>query len=646
MPEKTTGRCDRGTNEIASVFRRMRVAIRNGTRVAMAGALLAGFASVELVASEVTVAGGPSIQRSMRVVPRKFVITPSGPTVAANETQRFSVIDIEGKPVVVRWNLSGLGCYGASCGTIDEEGVYRPPASIPKPRVVTLEGVVVSDPRFSVLTQIRLEDGQKAAPGPVLAKAAEVPLPAPQVPEGTDISSRAQLVPVPSPVAATPTIGAGAGRPAETMPLPPVVGATPVVDGQRNTRTVKSPSLPSPVMATPVVENRNAGRNLDVPALPAAVAAAPSVDKARLDSRVESMQIPQAVSAAPQVDAGRNTTAELAIQPAIKTPAPQVEHKQTDIKTEASTLPPSKNAVPAATAAAAPKAPLAVPGADASKVEARKTNRPAAEELILEPSGSTARATVPQVQRLDTASRTELSSAPRIAAPATAQNARPAGSPPQPPAVTTVSSSSQIPPRKSDPMLLASKQSPGSSQTPPTTLTRKGGEESMADGAMRVTYRNGQLTIDVRNAPLADVLKSVAEKTGATIEIPPGTGLEHIVEHAGPGSPNDVLAQLLNGSHFNFIFVNSQQNPQELAQVLLSVQGSDTEATNVPPPAPKAPAPWEAKVQDNSTAAQTLPPVYNETLKAPEGDASPETRGEMMKAMFQKLNEKAQQNPH
>lgn len=94
-------------------------------------------------------------------------------------------------------------------------------------------------------------------------------------------------------------------------------------------------------------------------------------------------------------------------------------------------------------------------------------------------------------------------------------------------------------------------------------------DELVPQGKAHVTYRDGELTIDARNATLAEVLRLVGEKTGATIDIPPGTGQDQIVEHAGPGKPNDVLAQLLNGSRFNFILVNSTQNPQQLAQILL-----------------------------------------------------------------------------
>jgi hypothetical protein len=93
-----------------------------------------------------------------------------------------------------------------------------------------------------------------------------------------------------------------------------------------------------------------------------------------------------------------------------------------------------------------------------------------------------------------------------------------------------------------------------------------------------VTYRDGQLTIDAENSTLAEVLKLLAEKTGAVIDVPPGSGLERIVEHTGPGRAEDVLAWLLNGSPFDFVIVGSSQPPHDPTQILLFLRGPGTPA--------------------------------------------------------------------
>jgi|ERR1019366_7497609 hypothetical protein len=93
-----------------------------------------------------------------------------------------------------------------------------------------------------------------------------------------------------------------------------------------------------------------------------------------------------------------------------------------------------------------------------------------------------------------------------------------------------------------------------------------------------VTYRDGQLTIDAQKSTLAEVLKLVAEKTGAVIDVPPGGGLDRIVEHTGPGRAEDVLAWLLNGSPFDFVIVSSPQPPHDPTQILLFLHGAETPA--------------------------------------------------------------------
>jgi hypothetical protein len=60
------------------------------------------------------------------------------------------------------------------------------------------------------------------------------------------------------------------------------------------------------------------------------------------------------------------------------------------------------------------------------------------------------------------------------------------------------------------------------------------------------------------------------------IDVPPGTGLDRIVEHTGPGSTEDVLTGLLNGSPFDFVIVGSSQRPHDPTQVLLFPRGADT----------------------------------------------------------------------
>lgn len=164
-----------------------------------------------------------------------------------------------------------------------------------------------------------------------------------------------------------------------------------------------------------------------------------------------------------------------------------------------------------------------------------------------------------------------------------------------------------------------------------------------------ITYQNGLLTIDVHGATLAEVLRLVAQKTGAFIEIPPGAGLERIVEHIGPGPAKEVVSHLLNGSSYNFLFVNSPERPQDLGRVVLSLQRPETliPASRPVPVTTASSALWTPP--PNSNANAVVPARLDVDLTLPDDTATmtPEARGEFMKSKFNELREKAQQQyPH
>jgi hypothetical protein len=144
-----------------------------------------------------------------------------------------------------------------------------------------------------------------------------------------------------------------------------------------------------------------------------------------------------------------------------------------------------------------------------------------------------------------------------------------------------------------------------------------------------VTYLDGQLEIDAENETLATVLQLVSEITGATIDVPAGTGLEHIVQHAGPGPANVVIAQLLTGSPFNFVITSSPEHPDVLQQVLLTPRDR-AGAPEVVAAAPKAEAP-----QPQPQAEPEPQPEDSSWLPAPR-QQSPLSREDLQKMIKDK----------
>ncbi|HEY7352564.1 MAG TPA: hypothetical protein VH596_07320 [Terriglobales bacterium] len=128
-----------------------------------------------------------------------------------------------------------------------------------------------------------------------------------------------------------------------------------------------------------------------------------------------------------------------------------------------------------------------------------------------------------------------------------------------------------------------------------------------------VDFRGGRLTIVAKNSTMNDVLNAVRQKTGAAIDMPPGSG-ERVVGQFGPGAPRDVIAQLLNGSHFDYVLLGAPADPGALKKIVLMAKASG------PEPAPQPPPPQED--QSSNENLQTVPDVETQTYDN-SGEATP-----------------------
>jgi hypothetical protein len=135
-----------------------------------------------------------------------------------------------------------------------------------------------------------------------------------------------------------------------------------------------------------------------------------------------------------------------------------------------------------------------------------------------------------------------------------------------------------------------------------------------------VTYTNGKLTVTALNTSLADVLRAVSAQTGTIIDFPAGSAAERIVVREGPGSIRHVLANLLNGSGFNYVIVASPNAPDVLERVVLAK--ADQRANASPQPADESSSTSE-QPKDSSSPLWT-PPSGSSLWTAPT-DSSPWT---------------------
>jgi hypothetical protein len=126
----------------------------------------------------------------------------------------------------------------------------------------------------------------------------------------------------------------------------------------------------------------------------------------------------------------------------------------------------------------------------------------------------------------------------------------------------------------------------------------------------QVTFQGGQLTISAQNSTLGDILKAVRAQTGATIDLP-GNASERVVGQFGPAPARDVLASLLNGSHFNYMLLGSATDPNALDRVILMAKSGAGGVDSAPQQPTQQAAAYNQAVYNRPTAMPMAAPGGN-----------------------------------
>lgn len=174
----------------------------------------------------------------------------------------------------------------------------------------------------------------------------------------------------------------------------------------------------------------------------------------------------------------------------------------------------------------------------------------------------------------------------------------------------------------------------------------------------QVTYENGQLTIVAPNSTLGDILRAVRKQTGAEIEVPEAR--ERVVTHLGPGSAREVMAELLNGSRFNYVLLGSAEDASALTRVVLVAKTGpdnpgDMSRSGQPPQPPinqaanmgEQPEPPDANDADapeqNADDTPEPPPAEAEQPTTPTDQPEVKTPQQMLQEMQQRQLQMQQQ---
>jgi len=142
-----------------------------------------------------------------------------------------------------------------------------------------------------------------------------------------------------------------------------------------------------------------------------------------------------------------------------------------------------------------------------------------------------------------------------------------------------------------------------------------------------VIFAGGKLTVTAKNSTLADILRAVASKTGAVIDVPEGAE-ERVVTQLGPAPARDVMAALLNGSHYNYVMVGTETDSEAVAHIILTAKTDHADTATVAsagrPMPPRgalqaaAMQPYQEMLQQQQAQAQQIQEMQQQQTAASE----------------------------
>ena len=140
-----------------------------------------------------------------------------------------------------------------------------------------------------------------------------------------------------------------------------------------------------------------------------------------------------------------------------------------------------------------------------------------------------------------------------------------------------------------------------------------------AQSPLQVSYRDGLLGIHANRATLSEVLYAIQQRTGADISVPAGAEQERVVADIAPAPAAEALARLLNGSRFNFLILNSANDPRQLDRVILSVRAEGG----------FAPSPSQSQVPEVDATVEEPPmPPPGQPAQGPSPENAPPPPGQ------------------
>jgi hypothetical protein len=197
--------------------------------------------------------------------------------------------------------------------------------------------------------------------------------------------------------------------------------------------------------------------------------------------------------------------------------------------------------------------------------------------------------------------------------PQPASNAQPTDAQPSVPRPAAVRNTPPLQPRPAMPQAIhpavasvPSLSAPQPSATLPVLITPSPAKGSIHEGSAAVDYAQGQLTVVSESAPLGAVLKLVAAKTGAVVDLAPELQNEPVVAQLGPSPVREVLTALLDSPRVDYIVMGTGDDSGRVQRIVVRTRqtfGRVAMAAVRPPQPRQEEAEEETKLDENGHLA-------------------------------------------
>lgn len=160
----------------------------------------------------------------------------------------------------------------------------------------------------------------------------------------------------------------------------------------------------------------------------------------------------------------------------------------------------------------------------------------------------------------------------------------------------------------------------------------------------QVTFRDGLLTVQAVNSTMGSLLQTIRNKTGIQFE-GAGDAAERVAISAGPGPEGEVLADIFNGSKYDYVVIGRSDDPNIVQRVVLTPRGHPDTQAFAPPPKPKVQEPDEEVPDDEADPDQPedTPVEPPQVTPPPTADNRPKSPQELLNELKQMQEKEKQQ---